>query len=83
MNTSACASGSTLQHNQLIAADTEPAVSNAAHDMGRQNKLLFACVQHHEIVAGAVHFYKGDGHARSVARGLRRREAKERKRYFL
>ncbi len=52
-----------LQHNQLIAADAAIPIGQAAHVFIAQfrNRIL-ARVEHHEIIAEAVHLDEGNAH---------------------
>jgi hypothetical protein len=55
-----------LDHQQLVAADAEVAVSEKAHLLGRQVDLLANRVDHDEIVAQAVHLGKTELHSVTI-----------------
>ena len=52
-----------FNHQHLVTADAEVAVTERAHECGRSVKGLIPGIDHDEIVARTLHFGKGKTHA--------------------
>ena len=62
-----------LHHQDLVGADPEAAIGQAADLLGSQAQLLREAVQHHEVVARSLHLGEAQSHGAILRAQPRRR----------